>query len=314
MLRLLFGLASTLLVNSIRVMFVGNSFTFVNDLPGRLTAIAQSLGKTVESNLSAIGGYNLYSQLPEADPTTAALLAEEWDFIVLQDYSMLGTVQNARSIYFAPAVKSFLTYKKKAKVVMYSTWGYVNGSNGTICPETDVPQAFPLGTLDQLTQPSCLPPVNNNDWEESTAGFDCMSYSVSRAYLSARELGADLVAPCGEAWQVVRMSKAVPQSCALLIDKQYASPPPIKLPITDVVHKDTSDIMLYLTTDAGVDKHPSPAGQYLNALVFYSLLFNFSAVGAAIPSDLNISQADAESLQIIASGVVLQHRATWGLA
>jgi len=313
MLLLLLALVSAGLGDSIRVMFVGNSFTFVNDLPGRLTAIAQSLGKSIETNISAIGGYNLYSQLPEVDPTTAALLAEEWDFIVLQDYSMLGTVQNARKLYFEPAVKSFITYKKKAKIVMYSTWGYVDGSNGTICPETDVPQAFPLGTLDVLTQPSCLPPVNSNDWEVSTAGFDCMSYAVSRAYLSTFKLGVDLVAPCGEAWQVARMSQSIPQSCQTLVDKQYQEPLSIKLPITDVTHKDTSDIMLYIETDAGIDKHPSPAGQYLNALIFYSLLFNSSSLGAAIPADIGTSQADAVNLQIIASGVVLQHRGAWGL-
>jgi len=311
LLRLLFGMCG--LADSIRVLFVGNSFTFVNDLPGRLTTIAQSLGKSVESNLSAIGGYNLYSQLPEVDPTTAALLDQEWDFIVLQDYSMMGTVQNARGVYFVPAVKSFISYKKKAKIVMYSTWGYVNGSDGAACPETDVPLAFPLGTLDTLTQPSCLAPVNSPEWAASTVGFDCMSYSVSRAYLSAVDLGADMVAPCGEAWQVVRMSKSIPGSCQTIIDKQYSSPPTIKLPITDVVHKDTSGIMLYLQTENGTDKHPSSAGQYLNALVFYALLFNSSVVGAAIPTDLNISQVDASSLQTIATGVVLQHRGAWGL-
>jgi len=302
-----------LLVDSIRVMFVGNSFTFVNDLPGRITAIASSFGKSMDTNLSAIGGYSLYAQLPEVDPVTEALLAEEWDYIVLQDYSVLGTVQNARRLYFTPAIKSFITYKKAARIVMYSTWAYVNGSNNTACPSTDVPLGFPLGTLDELTQPSCLPPVNSPDWEASTAGFDCMSYSISRAYLSSFELGVDMVAPCGEAWQVVRMSQSIPASCQMIIDKQYASPMPIRLPITDVVHKDTSDIMLYIQNENGTDKHPSPAGQYLNALVFYSLLFNSSAMGAAIPTDLNISQADALSLQTIATGVVLQHRSVWGL-
>jgi len=122
-----------------------------------------------------------------------------------------------------------------------------------------------------------------------------------------------MIAPCGAAWQVVRMSQSIPQSCQTLIDQQYSSPPLIKLPITDVLHKDTSDVMLYLQTENGTDKHPSPAGQYLNALVFYSLLFNSSAMGADIPPDLNISQSDAVSLQTIATGVVLQHRGVWGL-
>jgi hypothetical protein len=37
----------------------------------------------------------------------------------------LPTVQAARKKYLTPAVQSFAKQKKKAKIVMYLTWGYV---------------------------------------------------------------------------------------------------------------------------------------------------------------------------------------------
>lgn len=39
----------------LRVMFVGNSFTFVNELPQQLQNVARSLGKTVITNSSTHG-------------------------------------------------------------------------------------------------------------------------------------------------------------------------------------------------------------------------------------------------------------------
>ena len=51
-----------------RVLFVGNSFTFVNDLPHQLINIARSLGKEVEVANSTIGGCTAYYQRAETDP------------------------------------------------------------------------------------------------------------------------------------------------------------------------------------------------------------------------------------------------------
>ena len=66
----------------------------------------------------------MYAQRPEVDLRTATLLQEDWDFIVLQSYSSLPTVQQAREKYLYPAVASFNAKKKAAKIVMCLTWGY----------------------------------------------------------------------------------------------------------------------------------------------------------------------------------------------
>ncbi len=39
------------------VLFVGNSFTFVNDLPAQISHVARSFGDKLVYNSSTIGGY-----------------------------------------------------------------------------------------------------------------------------------------------------------------------------------------------------------------------------------------------------------------
>ena len=55
-LLLLGGCACSVAAAPTRVLFIGNSFTFVNDLPHQLVNIARSLGKEVEVANSTIGG------------------------------------------------------------------------------------------------------------------------------------------------------------------------------------------------------------------------------------------------------------------
>ena len=59
-----------------RVLFVGNSFTFVNDLPHQLINIARSLGHEIEVANSTIGGCTAYYQRADTDARTAELLQQ----------------------------------------------------------------------------------------------------------------------------------------------------------------------------------------------------------------------------------------------
>jgi hypothetical protein len=68
---------------------------------------------------------------------------------------------------------------------------------------------------------------------------------------------------------------------------------------------------------ANFDKHPNQAGQYLNALVFFTTLFGSSPVGAAGPlhtgkaPELPLSPVLLEGLQKVAHSVVLDHAQAW---
>ena len=53
LLVLMAATASTAIAAPLRVMFVGNSFTFVNDLPQQLQNIASSKGVTIDVSLRA---------------------------------------------------------------------------------------------------------------------------------------------------------------------------------------------------------------------------------------------------------------------
>ncbi|MEM7499771.1 MAG: hypothetical protein AAF371_17500 [Pseudomonadota bacterium] len=69
-----------------RVLFVGNSFTYGHDVPGRVAALATGAGHRLEIALLAEGGARLAQTL--ARPGVRAVLeAAGWDAIVLQDHS-----------------------------------------------------------------------------------------------------------------------------------------------------------------------------------------------------------------------------------
>lgn len=211
-----------------RILFVGNSFTFVNDLPHQLVSIASSLGKTVVVDNSTIGGCTAFAQRAENDNRTAALLEKnEYDFIVLQTYSILPTVQQARATYYAPAVASFRAKKKSAKIVAYLTWGYRDGNDGTDCPSSGSEYCFPDGTNAELTSPPC---AKSKDYERKVNSFECMGYAVARGYMDRLRAGAadgvDLVAPCGVAWQTTRGATPTPVACKAAIDAEYGAAAP----------------------------------------------------------------------------------------
>ena len=291
-----------------RVLFVGNSFTFVNDLPHQLINIATSLGDDLEVANSTIGGCTLYHQTPSRDVRTASLLKQRWDFIVLQDYSALPTVHAARSVYLRPAVAEFIAEKQDATIVMYLTWGYHDG-NTAPCPSSDTPDCFPKGSLANLTNPPC---DSSPHFHNLTGTFECMGYALARAYLSLRRLeGVDLVAPCGLAWQVVRGSTEIPSECRASVDAQYPQPLSLSLPFK-VPGGARPGFMLYRKFGDAIDKHPNVAGQYLNALTFYATLFRKSPVGAAAPlptgstsaGDRPLTPSEQLTLQVAAQGTV----------
>jgi len=63
----------------IRVLFIGNSYTYVNDLPDKISKLALSGDDTLIYNSNAIGGYSL--QQHSNDATTKSLIAQgNWDY------------------------------------------------------------------------------------------------------------------------------------------------------------------------------------------------------------------------------------------
>lgn len=149
-----------------------------------------------------------------------------------------------------------------------------------------------------------------------------MGYSLARGYLSAlEEDGADMASPCGLAWQIVRGSETIPEKCKALTDAEYDGPLGLDLPLS-VDGGAQPSLRLNRVYESGIDKRPNVAGQYLNALTFYSTLFGKSPVGAAPPSmpldllagDRDLTAAEVLSLQKAAEAAVTQCGSVCGLS
>src|SRR6266480_3817529 len=77
----------------IRVLFVGNSFTFFNNMPEMLKVLAASHqgGPRFETRMVVAPGATL-QQLWDRGEARRVIKSSRWDFVVLQEQTSLGSV------------------------------------------------------------------------------------------------------------------------------------------------------------------------------------------------------------------------------
>jgi len=114
-----------------RVLFIGNSYTSVNNLPLLLDSVSRSAGDTVVYSSNTPGGYTF--QLHSTNAATLALIAQgNWDVVVLQEQSQRpsfpdGQVQ-AEVFPYARRLDSLIHISNPcATTLFYRTWGRKNG-------------------------------------------------------------------------------------------------------------------------------------------------------------------------------------------
>src|SRR5262245_18165046 len=72
-----------------RVLFLGNSYTYFNNLPEMFAKLAAASGERVEVRMVAPGGWRLKDHWEKGD-ARKTLREGGWDYVVLQDQSTLG--------------------------------------------------------------------------------------------------------------------------------------------------------------------------------------------------------------------------------
>jgi hypothetical protein len=102
------------------VLFIGNSFTARNDLPGLISQLAAARGKRMEHRLISAGGASLRNHW-NAGEALKAIQQGHYDYVVLQEQSTLP-VKNAKRMHenirlFDEAIKA-----AGAKTALYMTW------------------------------------------------------------------------------------------------------------------------------------------------------------------------------------------------
>jgi hypothetical protein len=116
----------------IRILFVGNSYTYFNNLPGMLEQIAASATppRKIETKSVVEGGATLRRHW-EKKKALELIQSEDWDYVVLQEQSSLGVtfvvdgqLRITDSAEFYKYVRLFdeAIRAKKAKTVLFGTW------------------------------------------------------------------------------------------------------------------------------------------------------------------------------------------------
>jgi hypothetical protein len=152
---LLLSLASTmsLQAKTVRALFLGNSYTDVNNLPEIVKQLAISTGDTLIYSKYTPGGYR-FSQ-HRTDQTSLNLIAQgDWDYVILQEQSQLPSFpdhQVITQVYpHARALDSLIHISNPCATTMfYMTWGRKNG-DASNCPF--VPEVCTYEGMDSMLQ------------------------------------------------------------------------------------------------------------------------------------------------------------------
>jgi Domain of unknown function (DUF4886) len=152
--------------NCTRVLFIGNSYTYVNDLPTMFRELAKSGNHRVETDMSAQGGLMLSDQVKSTDALDK-IKASKWNFIVLQEQSQVPASKQLRSTQMFPAARTLVSQIREvgAEPIFFITWAHRDG------------------------------------WAEAgLPSYDSMQQQLNAGYLTiARELNVQM-APVGFAW------------------------------------------------------------------------------------------------------------------
>lgn len=118
--------------DSIRVLFIGNSYTYVNDLPAMVDSIAKSQKKLMSVTRIVKGGEKIAGHLKN-EKLLKLLKKGGWDYVVVQEQSSMPsypTLEVARTTYKAAHTMDSLIVagSPQAKVIFYMTWGHKYGN------------------------------------------------------------------------------------------------------------------------------------------------------------------------------------------
>lgn len=112
-------------------LFIGNSFTYYNDMPRMFDAIATNAGKNVyvKSNTKGGASFEEHSQRPSV---YASIKSHKWDNVILQGYSRefihsAEHVDTATIPYLNQILDSIYANNPCTNVYFYMTWGYEKG-------------------------------------------------------------------------------------------------------------------------------------------------------------------------------------------
>lgn len=160
--------------DSVSVLFIGNSYTYVNNLPQLVHDLAASKGDVVTFGSQTAGGATFQYHASNA-ATYTAIHSNPWDYVVLQAQSQEPSfpdsqVDTETLPYAVQLADSIYANNFCSEALFFLTWGRENGD----------PQWQPIST------------------------YDGMQARLRTAYLRFADTTQGSVAPVGAVWKYVR--------------------------------------------------------------------------------------------------------------
>lgn len=248
----------------LHLLFLGNSYTFVNELDQVTLGVFQAAdpGLDAEAVRLAEAGYTFPMHLAQADGTNGATAwsdalvtgSTDWDWVMLQDQSQIPGFPADNADYLASvdalAGLDAMVAAKHAQPVLLMTWGRLHGDDAN-------PDRYP----DYPTMQALL----------------AEGYEAYAASIRTPEHGV-WVAPAGYAWRHIYEAEVAAGQ--------------------DPTQPGTLFAALYQSDGS----HPSPAGTYLAACVVYATITGQDPTGLPAP-DAVPADAVAELQQAAAAAV-----------
>ena len=114
-----------------KILFIGNSYTYVNDLPAAVAAIAKAEGRPLEVASVTQGGQTLkFFNDPEKEKgkeALAAIASGGYDVVVLQEQSLRPAISTGLFLEAAASLCKKIR-AAGAEPVFYATWGRKEGA------------------------------------------------------------------------------------------------------------------------------------------------------------------------------------------
>lgn len=164
--------------DTLRALFLGNSYTQYNNLPQLVSELSRAANKVLIVDSNMPGGHTFANHSVNATSLTK-IRTGNWDYVILQEQSQLPTIDFYRINSTLPAAKrlrdTIMRYNSCATIITYMTWGRRNG--GRQCDGS------------------------NTHCSADFANFNQMQDTLTKAYKGISDSINAQCAPVGVAWQ-----------------------------------------------------------------------------------------------------------------
>ena len=166
--------------NSSKILFIGNSYIYVNNLPSILQNLANAVNDTIVFSTSTPGGAQLVQHV--SNNNTLQLIRQgDWDYVIIQEQSQKpsfspGQVATDVLPYARQLNDSIVLHNPCAETVFFMTWGRQNGDQ------------------------------NNCTFYPPVCTYQGMQQRLRESYLLMADQNNAICAPVGAVWHFVRDS------------------------------------------------------------------------------------------------------------